>query len=99
MPQRHLRGFAGGRTLFLAMLWLAAGLSVILSTPASAQNLKAYKAYKAASPFKLEIVFNDENQARRASYIPGADRTGERSVAFTATDFMDIVKYFRLARL
>jgi|WetSurMetagenome_2_1015567.scaffolds.fasta_scaffold334599_1 D-amino peptidase len=63
------------------------------------KNLKAYKAYKAASPFKLEIVFNDENQARRASYIPGADRTGERSVAFTATDFMDIVKYFRLARL
>jgi D-amino peptidase len=63
------------------------------------KNLKAYKAYKAASPFKLEIVFNDENQARRASYIPGADRTGERSVTFTATDFMDIVKYFRLARL
>ncbi len=63
------------------------------------QNLKAYKPYKPSSPYKLEIVFADENQARRASYIPGADRTGERTVAFTSADFMDIVKYFRLARL
>ena len=63
------------------------------------KNLKAYKLYKPSSPFKLEIVFADENQARRASYIPGADRTGERTVVFTSADFMDIVKYFRLARL
>jgi D-amino peptidase len=66
---------------------------------AGLRNLKAYKPYKPSSPYKLEIVFNDENLARRASYIPGADRTGERSVAFAASDFMDIVKYFRLARL
>jgi len=66
---------------------------------AALRNLKAYKPYKPASPYKLEIVFSEENQARRASYIPGADRTGERSVAFTSADFMDIVKYFRLARL
>lgn len=63
------------------------------------KNLKAYKPYKPSPPYKLEIVFADENQARRASYIPGADRTGERSVAFASSDFMDIVKYFRLARL
>lgn len=66
---------------------------------AALRNLKAYKPYKPAAPYKLEIVFADENLARRASYIPGADRTGERSVAFTSGDFMDIVKYFRLARL
>jgi len=66
---------------------------------AGLRNLKAYKPYKPSSPYKLEIVFTDENQARRASYIPGADRTGERSVAFTSSDFMDIVKDFRLARL
>jgi len=66
---------------------------------AALKNLKAYRPYKPAAPYKLEIVFTDENLARRASYIPGADRTGERSVAFTSTDFMDIVKYFRLARL
>ena len=66
---------------------------------AGLRNLKAYKPYKPTAPYKLEIVFNDENLARRASYIPGADRTGERSVAFTSSDFMDIIKYFRLARL
>jgi len=66
---------------------------------AGLRNLKACKPYKPSSPYKLEIVFTDENQARRASYIPGADRTGERSVAFTSSDFMDIVKDFRLARL
>ncbi|MGZ5515511.1 MAG: M55 family metallopeptidase [Candidatus Aminicenantales bacterium] len=62
------------------------------------QNLKAYKPYKPASPYKLEIVFVDENQARRAAYVPGAVRTGERSVAFTASDFLDLVTDFSLAR-
>jgi D-amino peptidase len=66
---------------------------------AALRNLKAYKPYKPTAPYKLEIVFTDENLARRASYVPGAERTGERSVAFTSADFMDIVKYFRLARL
>lgn len=66
---------------------------------AGLRNLKAAKPYKPAAPYKLELVFTDENLARRASLIPGADRTGERSVAFTSSDFMDIVKYFRLARM
>jgi D-amino peptidase len=66
---------------------------------AAIKNLKAYKPYKPSAPFKLEIVFTDENQALRASWIPGATRTGERSVAFTSSDFMDIIKDFRLARL
>jgi D-amino peptidase len=63
------------------------------------RNMKAYKTYKPAAPYKLEIVFTDENQALRASWIPGAVRTSERSVAFTSADFMDIIKDFRLARL
>jgi D-amino peptidase len=66
---------------------------------AALRNLKAYKPYKPASPYKLEIVFTDENQALRASWIPGAVRTSERSVAYTSADFMDIIKDFRLARL
>ncbi|HMA53383.1 MAG TPA: M55 family metallopeptidase [Acidobacteriota bacterium] len=63
------------------------------------RNLKAYKPYKPSAPYKLEIVFTDENQALRASWIPGMERTGERSVAFTSNDLMDVIKYFRLARL
>jgi len=66
---------------------------------AALRNPTVYKPYKPSAPYKLEIVFTDESQAQRASWVPGAVRTGERSVAFTSGDFMDIVKYFRLARL
>ena len=66
---------------------------------AALRNLKAYKPFKPSPPYKLEVVFTDENLAQRASWVPGAVRTGERSVAFASGDFMDIVKYFRLARL
>jgi len=66
---------------------------------AALRNLKAYKPYKPSPPYKLEIVFTDENLAQRASWVPGAVRTGERSVAFASSDLMDIIKYFRLARL
>ena len=65
---------------------------------AALRNLKAYKPYKPAAPYKLEIVFTDENQARRASQVPGATRTGERSVAFTSGDLLEIVADFSLAR-
>ena len=66
---------------------------------AALKNLKAYKPYKPSAPYKLEIVFTDENQALRASWIPGIERTGERSIAVTSNDLMEIIKYFRLARL
>ena len=65
---------------------------------AALRNLKAYKPYKPAAPYKLEIVFTDENQARRAAQVPGATRTGERSVAFTSGDLLEIVTDFSLAR-
>ena len=66
---------------------------------AALRNLNAFKPYKPSPPYKLEIVFTDENLAQRASWVPGVSRTGERSVAFTSSDLMDIIKYFRLARL
>ena len=65
---------------------------------AALRNLKAYKPYKPAAPYKLEIVFNDENQARRAAQVPGSTRTGERSVSFTSGDLLEIVTDFSLAR-
>ncbi len=66
---------------------------------AALRNVKEFKPYKPSPPYKLEIVFTDESQARKASWMPGASRTGERSVAFASSDFMDIIKYFRMARL
>jgi D-amino peptidase len=65
---------------------------------AALRNLKAYKPYRPAAPYKLEIVFNDENLARRAAQVPGATRTGERSVSFTSGDLLEIVTDFSLAR-
>jgi len=62
------------------------------------RNLKAYKPYKPAVPYKLEIAFTDENLAMRAAWVPGAVRTSERSVSFTSNNFMDIVVDFSLAR-
>ncbi len=62
------------------------------------RNLKAAKPYKPAAPYKLEIVFADENQARRAAQVPRIERTGERSVAFTSSDLLEVVNYFSLAR-
>lgn len=65
---------------------------------AGLRNLKAAKPYKPVPPYKLEIVFTDETLAMRASSVPGAVRTGERSVAFTSNDLMEIVVDFSLAR-
>lgn len=65
---------------------------------AALRNLKAYKPYKPNPPYKLEIVFTEETLARRAADVPGAERTGELSVAFTSNDLLDIVKFFSLAR-
>lgn len=65
---------------------------------AALRDLKAFKPYKPAPPYKLEIVFTDETLAMRAASVPGAVRTGERSVAFTSNDLMEIVVDFSLAR-
>jgi D-amino peptidase len=65
---------------------------------AALRNVETAKPYKPASPYTLEIVFTDENQARRAALVPGAKRTGERSVAFTTADLLDVVDFFSLAR-
>jgi D-amino peptidase len=65
---------------------------------AALRNLKSFKPYKPAAPYRLEIVFTEETLARRAADVPGAERTGELSVAFVSNDLLDIVKFFSLAR-
>ena len=41
----------------------------------------------------------DEAGAQKASWIPGAVRKDEHTVAFTANDLMDLMKLFRLAKM
>ena len=56
------------------------------------------KPYKLKPPFTMEVTFTDEEIAERSSWIPGAKRSGDRSVSFTSNDFMEVLKFFRFAR-
>jgi len=58
------------------------------------KNLKKYKPFKLNPPYTMEITFTSEASAHRASFIPGAKRTGPRSVSFTSNDFMEVLKFF-----
>ncbi len=58
---------------------------------AALKSLKAFKPYKPTPPYKLEVVYCDENLAQRSSWVPGVVRTGDRSVAFTSSDFWQVM--------
>lgn len=67
-------------------------------TTAALKRLKDFKPYKLNPPYTLEVVYTEEAMAVKASWIPGAVRTGARSVSFTSNDFMEMLKLWRLAR-
>ncbi len=66
-------------------------------TSEALRRLKDFKPYKLNHPFTLEVVYVEEGYAERASWIPGAKRTGERSVSFTSNDFVEVLKFFSFA--
>ena len=68
-------------------------------TTAALKRLKDFKPYKLSSPYTLEVSFADEAGAQKASWIPGAVRKDVHTVAFTANDLMELMKFFRLAKL
>jgi D-amino peptidase len=68
-------------------------------TTAALKRLKDFKPYKLASPYTLEVSFADEAGAQKASWIPGAVRKDEHTVAFTAGDIMELMKLFRLSKM
>ncbi len=61
------------------------------------KRLKDFKPFKLKPPFKMEVTFKDEERAQNASWIPGAKRTGDRSVSFTSNDLMEVLKFFKFA--
>jgi len=65
-------------------------------TEKALKRLKDFKPYKLNSPYTMEITFTDEKSANRVSWIPGAKRSGDRSVSFTSNDFMEVLKFFSL---
>ncbi len=60
-------------------------------------NLKKFKPLKLKTPITMEIRYKAENDAARVSWFPGAQRTGERTVAYTHNDFMEVLKFFMFA--
>jgi len=60
-------------------------------------NLKKFKPFKLTTPITMEIRYKDENDAAKISWFPGAKRTGERTVAYTHKDFMEVLKFFMFA--
>ena len=61
------------------------------------KRLKDFRPFKLKPPFKMEVTFKDEERAQNASWIPGAKRTGDRSVSFTSNDLMEVLKFFKFA--
>lgn len=62
------------------------------------KRLKDFKPYKLSSPYTMKITYTDEEIAHRSSWVPGAKRVGDRAVAFTSDDFMEVLKFFSFAR-
>ena len=60
-------------------------------------NLKKFKPFKLTTPITMEIRYKDENDAAKISWFPGAKRTGERTIAYTHKDLMEVLKFFMFA--
>jgi len=61
------------------------------------KNLPKYKPFKLTSLVTMEITFTREDLATKASMIPGARRTGNRSAAFTHQDLLEVMKFYLIA--
>ncbi|MCJ7582583.1 MAG: M55 family metallopeptidase [Candidatus Aminicenantes bacterium] len=67
-------------------------------TKEALSNLSKYKPFKLQTPITMNIVYKDEIDAYRASWFPGAKKTGERSVSYTHEDYIEILKFFMFVR-
>lgn len=61
-------------------------------------NLAAYKPLKLKTPITMEIRYKHEDDAAHAAWFPAAERTGERTVAYTHEDFLEVLKFFMFVR-
>ena len=58
------------------------------------QRLGDFKPYKFSPPYTLEITFEEEGMAYRASLFPGARRIDVRTVSYTHDDLMEVLKFW-----
>jgi D-amino peptidase len=62
------------------------------------ERLKEFKPLKYEPPYTIEVHFKNEPEAYRASWYPEAKRSGDYSVSYTSDDFLDLMRFFMLAR-
>ncbi len=67
-------------------------------TSEALKKRKEFKPFKLNPPYTMVVTFKDEERCQNASWIPGAKRTGDTSVSFTSSDFMEVLKFFKFAR-
>ena len=61
-------------------------------------RLTEFKPLKYQPPYTIEIQFKNEYQAYRSSWYPDAKRLGDWGVSYTSDDFLDLMRFFMLAR-
>lgn len=44
--------------------------------------------------FKVEVLFREHYKAYKAGFYPGAVQTGEKTVEYQSSDYMDVLKFF-----
>jgi D-amino peptidase len=64
------------------------------ATVEALRNLARYKPFKLTSPVTMELTFTGEDLVAKPALYPGAKRTGDRSVAFTHNDLMEVLKFY-----
>jgi D-amino peptidase len=67
---------------------------ITAATVEALRNLARYKPFKLTSPVTMELTFTREDLVAKPASYPGARRTGDRSVAFTHNDFMEVLKFY-----
>jgi D-amino peptidase len=61
-------------------------------------KLGSFQPWTLSPPYTMAVTFKDEERAENASWIPGAEKTGNTTVSFTSDDWVEILKFFKFAR-
>jgi D-amino peptidase len=67
------------------------------ATTEALRDRARYRPFKLTPPITMELTFTDENLVTGPASYPGARRTGDRSVAFTHVDLIEVLKFFEAA--
>lgn len=62
------------------------------------RNLKSAKPYVLPPPYTLVIKLKQEEQVHRGSFYPGAKRTGEWELTYTANSILELMTAFSMMR-